>query len=214
MGIVLTFFPVLGLVVCMRQLCCGRSQSRKLFALCMFRVSFVCFTGPFLLVIAYDIVGTPMLIKSSDNIIYDCEFDEGNMDAHLILTWPGQNCEFWPIDRLCYHDLRGFKTSSSIIIINETPGVYHCQTQDPVGFAHCKNCFDGFSRFLYWGILPSILAILFSFASFCVIGNREALKPCTEYFNCFPCCKDSACCESVDEFLFRDLYYRITCGRM
>ena len=179
----------------------------------MFWASFVCFAVPFLSVVTYNIVGTPMLIKS-DNIIYACEFDEGNIDAHLILAWPGQNCEFWPSDRVCDCDLRSFKTSSSIIIVNETSGAYHCQMQDPVGFTHCKSYFDGFSRFLYWGILPSILAILFSFASLCVIGNRESLKPCTECFKRSPCCKYSSCCESIDEFLFRDLYYRITCGRM
>ena len=213
-GIVLTSIIVLILAFCIGQLCCGRSRSRKSFAHCMFNVSFICFIGPLLLATAYNIVGTPMLIKSSDNIIYDCEFDEGYMDAHLILAWPGQNCEFWPSNRVCHHDLRGFKTSSSIIIVNETSGVYHCQTQDPVGFTHCKSCFDGFSWFLYWGIVPSILAILFSSVSLCVIGNRESLKPCTECFGSSPCCKHCACCESVDECLFRDLYYRITCGRM
>ena len=213
-GIVVTSIIVVSLVVCMGLLCCGRSRSRKSFALCTFFISVLCFTGPFILVIEYSIFGAPMLIKSSDDIIYDCEFDEGDMDAHLILAWPGQNCEFWPSDRLCYFDLRGFKTSSSIIIVNETSGAYHCQTQDPVGLTHCKACFDRFSPFLYWGILPSILAILFSFASSCAIANQESLKPCTECFSYFPCCKHNACCESVDELLFRDLYYKITCGRM
>ena len=90
-GVGLTFILVLGLIGWIIELGCGRSRSRESFANCMLLFFVCCLLGPILSTIAYNIAGTPMLIKSSDNIIYDCEFDEGDMDAHLILAWPDQN---------------------------------------------------------------------------------------------------------------------------
>jgi hypothetical protein len=96
-GIIFTCLLIVSFASWMTKLGYGRSRSRRSFANQMCLLSAGCIIGPILFIGGYSIVGTPMLIKSPNNIIYDCEFDEGDMDAHLILAWPDQNCEFRPI---------------------------------------------------------------------------------------------------------------------
>ena len=220
-GMLATLMLIVGFTIWIGFVCRGRSRSRKSFANLLIWVLFAWFLCPILLTILFNILETPMLIKSPDNIIYHCDFDKGYMDAHLILFSPAnhtpiepdQSCEFWKKNTLCDADLRGHAISDWIVI-NGTIGAYHCQTQDSKGHDHCLGDFDGFSQFLYWGIAFSVLATVLLLVSLIVIGRRESLRPCTECFGSTPCCKQSTCCESLDEFLFHDLYHRLSCDPM
>ena len=215
LGILLTFTLVAGLVYWIRQFLCGWLWSPELFASRVCTMSVACFNGIIVITAVINIAQAPMVVKSSNNVVYYCGYDEYTiMYAQLVLTWPDQNCEFWPVDKLCGSDLRSFKSSNWITIVNGTSGAYRCQIQKFEGLTLCQSHFDDFSRFMYWAIVFSVLAVFFSIISVCIIRNPKFSTPCTEIFCCFPCCKHSTCCEPVDRFLFNDLSQKLSQGPM
>jgi hypothetical protein len=209
-GIIWALLFVVGLVYWIRELFCGRLESRELFIIrfggaSSFWLLFISLTALF------SFIGAPMLIKSPNNAVYHCGF---YLDAHLILVWPDQNCEFWPKKGVCDVDIRNFLPSNWTVVVNGTPGVYYCKTQSSEGLNHCWSRFNGFSRFMYWGMAFSVVACIFSIISVCLIENEESSTPCTECFGRCPCCKHNTCCESVDKCLFPDLHQGPSSGPM
>jgi hypothetical protein len=136
-----------------------------------------------------------MIVQSSTNgMMYRCELDVTNPDAHLILfsyngqttNSPDQSCEFWPTNSLCealMPPLYDFHPSAEIDGIK---GAYRCPESSSEGHDVCISFLNATQTYFYIQSTLTCVSVLLLIIVPIWIERRDRSDECALGCDCFP----------------------------
>jgi hypothetical protein len=138
--------------------------------------------------------GMNMIVQSSTNeMIYRCELDPANPDAHLIVfspfgqmtSNPNQVCEFRSTTSLCGSFISLFAVLEQLVEIDGTKGAYWCPESSPEGHDVCVSFLNFTQIFLYIQNVLAFVSVTLFIASIIWIERRDRSDECARRCDCF-----------------------------